>query len=70
MAVPVAVGGAAVRAVIVRLRRPVLRVRVRPRGRVNGDRISGTYRVQVWDAATGAVLQSGTGRFWGTRIEA
>ena len=49
---------------------PAVVVRVRPRGRVNGDRISGTYRVQVWDAATGTVLQSGTGRFWGTRIEA
>lgn len=49
---------------------PAVVIRVRPRGRVNGDRISGTYRVQVWDAATGAVLQSGTGRFWGTRIEA
>lgn len=45
-------------------------VRVRPRGRVVADRISGTYAFTVWSVATGEELQHGTGKFWGVRIDA
>jgi hypothetical protein len=43
--------------------------RVRVRGRVRGDKISGTYRFTVFDP-TGKEIDSGTGTFRGERIEA
>lgn len=50
---------------------PAVIVEVRPRGRVTeDDKISGTYTLTVSNAATGAVLASGTGKFDGTRLKA
>jgi hypothetical protein len=49
---------------------PAVTVRVRPRGKVDDDKISGTYTFTGWNAATGESMQSGTGMFWGERIEA
>ncbi len=47
---------------------PGLIVEVRPRGRVKGNTISGTYTVSGSNADTGVVLFSGTGTFTGTRL--
>lgn|GEM_PF-3539381 len=47
---------------------PGLIVEVRPRGRVTGNTISGTYTVSGSNADTGVVLFSGTGTFTGTRL--
>ena len=48
---------------------PGFTVRVQIRGRVHEDKISGTYRFSVFNAA-GGVDTSGTGAFSGHRIEA
>jgi hypothetical protein len=48
---------------------PGFTVRIQIRGRARKDRISGTYRFSVSDAA-GAEVASGTGTFSGNRIEA
>lgn len=45
-------------------------IRVRLRGAIDRDEISGTYDFTVFDPATNAVLDSGTGTFSGTPIEA
>ena len=49
---------------------PGVIVEVRPRGRVTGDSISGTYTVAVSNADNGHVQFSGTGKFHGTRLTA
>jgi hypothetical protein len=49
--------------------KPGFTVKVQIRGRVAGDKISGTYRFSVTDP-TGAVAASGTGTFSGHRAEA
>ena len=40
------------------------------RGKLRHDRIYGTYRLTVFDAVTGARLQSGTGKFTGEKLDA
>lgn len=45
-------------------------IRVRLMGEVEMDHISGTYTFTVLDPMTGAVLQSGTGKFHGRPITA
>ncbi|MEO3939281.1 twin-arginine translocation signal domain-containing protein [Dermatophilaceae bacterium Soc4.6] len=47
---------------------PGVIVEVRPRGRVHGNTMSGTYTVRALDADNGAVLFSGTGTFTGIRL--
>lgn len=49
---------------------PALVIRVRPRGKVDGDRISGTYSLTLWDAKTHKQVGTGSGKFWGSRIDA
>jgi len=49
--------------------KPGFAVKVQIRGRVSGDKISGTYRFAVTDP-TGAAAGSGTGTFTGHRAEA
>jgi len=48
---------------------PGVTVRVRVRGRVRGDTMSGTYQFSVFDTS-GAVVTEGTGSFTGHPIEA
>ena len=45
-------------------------IRVQLRGSTRHDSISGTYEFTVFDAVTDAVLDSGTGAFSGTPIDA
>ncbi|HSR24864.1 MAG TPA: hypothetical protein VLW53_15025 [Candidatus Eisenbacteria bacterium] len=47
---------------------PTLRIRIR--GRRDHDRISGTFRLAVFDPASGQQVESGTGTFSGSRITA
>ncbi|HET7399355.1 MAG TPA: twin-arginine translocation signal domain-containing protein [Intrasporangium sp.] len=49
---------------------PGVVVEIRPRGRLRGNRIMGTFTIKVTDAATGAVLDRHTGTFEGTRLMA
>jgi hypothetical protein len=48
---------------------PAVVIRIKIRGRVNGDRISGTHRFTVYDASKHSKLDSGTGTFSGHRID-
>ncbi|MGZ4611006.1 MAG: hypothetical protein ACXV2H_12175 [Actinomycetes bacterium] len=45
-------------------------VRVRARGRVEGETITATYAFTAFDPKTGAVVDSGTGKLTGRRIRA
>jgi len=49
---------------------PASTVRVRITGQFSEETISGKYAFQVWDAATGAAVFSGTGTFKGRDIDA
>jgi len=49
---------------------PAVVIRVKPRGKVDGDRVSGTYSLTIWDAKTHKQVGTGTGKFWGSRIDA
>ena len=41
---------------------PAITIRVRLRGRVNGESLTGTYTVTVFDSATGTPIQTVTGK--------
>lgn len=47
---------------------PNAAILVKVRGTVDGDKISGTYTVAVY--VSGKKVDSGTGKFWGTRLVA
>ncbi len=49
---------------------PATTVEVRPKGRISGKSISGTYTFTIRDAATAKVLAAGTGTFHGHKLEA
>ena len=49
---------------------PAVVIRVKPHGKVDGDRVSGTYSLTIWDAKTHKQVGTGTGKFWGSRIDA
>jgi hypothetical protein len=48
---------------------PGIVVKIRVRGHVQGDSISGTYRLTVRNASDNSVVATGTGRFHGERIQ-
>jgi hypothetical protein len=49
---------------------PAVIIKISPRGAVDGDKVSGTYRAKVYDAATRALLDTVEGTFSGVRVDA
>jgi hypothetical protein len=49
---------------------PAVVVKISVRGAVDGDKVSGTYRGKVYDAATRALLATIEGTFSGDRVDA